>query len=272
MLSGKGSPSPFPDSDWPRRTLPPAGPRADWLRGRGAPLQAGSGPAPGALRWQVGPGPPAPPRAGVPHASLKFAWGAGASRSPGAGQPRLGHEEPQVPPAKAGRARPLVVRRRHQRGESRRPRASRAPALLPRALPGCRRALLPRLARSAPRSVGPGAPPPSGWGSALAPRPWGPSAPTALGPRGTPSPLLCPRSPSARCFGVGSPSPPQAFLGGSPSPATPGACPAPQGTLSRPRSAGASVGAVPLGPGGCARIQVVRAGDPALPARTPDLV
>lgn len=30
------------------------------------------------------------------------------------------------------------------------------PALLPRTLPGCRSALLPRLARSAPRSVGPG--------------------------------------------------------------------------------------------------------------------
>lgn len=49
----KGSPSPFPDSDWPRPSRPPARPPADWLRAAGRRRRPGAAgrPGPSGGRW-----------------------------------------------------------------------------------------------------------------------------------------------------------------------------------------------------------------------------
>ena len=115
---------------------------------------------PAAPRWQVGPGPPSPPPPPPPCVSsrrtLRFARKSGAPRSARVGLPGLGHEEPQVPPEEAGRARPRAVRRRRsrrQRGEFLGQCAPRAPGA---ALRRTAEPFSARLSLTVSRWVGPG--------------------------------------------------------------------------------------------------------------------
>lgn len=191
------------------------------------------------------------PRARSPQ-TLRFARGAGASRPAESALPRVNHEEPQVPPEEAGRARLGVVRRRRrrQRGESRGPCAFRAPcAPLPRSPRwlGSARPFLgfpsARPARSAPAT------PPSGGRSALARRPREPSSPL---PPSLSGPFPGPSRP-----GLPAPTASESdrtllnpvFLGCLQPPAlprrTPGLALLPTLALFPPGSAGAEAGALP---------------------------
>lgn len=155
---------------------------------------------PAAPRWQVGPGPPAPPPSPCVSSrqTLRFARRSGAPRSAGAGLPGLGHEEPQVPPEEAGRARPRAVRRRRrrrrQRGEFRGQCAPRAPGA---ALPRTAEPVSARLSLSVPL----GRPrrlllPPQTRAPCWPGDPGGPSPPLPPGLSGPLSPPLTLRSPS----------------------------------------------------------------------------
>lgn len=242
-------------------TPPPPGPRPYWLPGWGPsrrPQAIGRWGPPGG-RWGRG---GLRSRLLLPARlqSADFEVRARGRRvAPGrTGLPRVNHEEPQVPPEEAGRARLGVVqrRRRRQRGESRGPCAFRAPcAPLPRSplLLGSARPFLGF--PSAPPALSAPATPPSGGRSALARRPWGPSSPLSpslSGPFPGPSRpgLLAPTaSESDRRLLLLNP----VFLGCLQAPAlprrTPGLALLPTLALFPPGSAGPR--RAPFGPRGC---------------------
>lgn len=176
LLSLKGKSLPLPGFLLVRASPVPTRVVGGLAVGRESRRRPGADGRPAAPRWQVGPGPPAPPPPPCVSSrqTLRFARRSGAPRSAGAGLPGLGHEEPQVPPEEAGRARPRAVRRRRrrrQRGEFRGQCAPRAPgAALPRTAEPVSCSAFPQC----PAGSAPATPPPaSDQGSVLARRPRG---------------------------------------------------------------------------------------------------